>query len=119
MHPIVRPATREDIDAFSSMTEKPTVKAWCGELDGKIIALGGLAFFRGRWFAFLDLTDEARPYKMTIMRMAIRVMAEAKTMGIRFVYADADTREPKSVEWLSRIGFHIDPRTNRLYRWQC
>jgi N-acetylglutamate synthase-like GNAT family acetyltransferase len=119
MHPVVRPATREDVDAFSSMEGKPTVKAWCGELDGKIIALGGLAFAKGRWFIFLDITDDARPYKMTLMRMAKRVMAEAKAMNIRFIYAWADTNEPKSVEWMARLGFHLDPRTHSLYRWKA
>lgn len=115
---IVRPATREDITAFSSVKDTPTVKAWCGDLDGRIIALGGLSLTKGRWFAFLDLTEDARPYKMTLMRMAKRVMAEAARMGIRYVYTEADLDEPRSTEWLQRLGFEIDPRSEYLYRWK-
>ena len=115
---IARPATREDITAFSSLKDIPTVKAWCFDLDGRVIALGGLSLTKGRWFAFLDLTDEARAYKMTLMRTAKRMMAEAERMGIRYVYTEADLDEPRSTEWLRRLGFEIDPRSEYLYRWK-
>lgn len=115
--PIVRRATREDIDAFSSMRDKPTVIAWCGELDGKIIALGGLQLSCGRWFAFVDLPDEARPYKMHIMRAAKRMMAEAKANGIRFIYTESQLDEPTSKRWLASLGFTLDRRSQHFYRW--
>lgn len=117
-HPTIRPASRGDISSFSLLNDVPTVKAWCAEIDGTIIGMGGLAFSGGRWFAFINLTEEARPYKMTIMRMAKRTMAEAQHMGIRFVYADADIREPRAVTWLKSLGFELDPRSNHLFRWK-
>src|SRR3990167_9902397 len=107
---MVRLATKADIDAFSDMAGKPTVKAWAGEVDGKIIGIGGLAFAKGRWFAFCDLTEEARPHKMTIMRTAKRLFAEARRDGIKFIYAEASPDEPRSIEWLSSLGFIVDPR---------
>ena len=116
---IVRPATRADIAAFSDMANKPTVKAWVGDLDGRIIAIGGLFLVRGRWFAFLDLTEEARPYKMTLMRWAHRMLAEARKNGIRFIYAEASPREARSREWLARLGFEPDVRSGYLYRWSA
>jgi hypothetical protein len=100
------------------MANKPTIKAWCGDLDGRIIALGGFARIKSRWFAFLDLTDDARLYKMTLMRTAKRMMADAEKMGLRFVYAEADPREPRATMWMESLGFVIDPRTNSLYRWK-
>jgi N-acetylglutamate synthase-like GNAT family acetyltransferase len=114
----VRPATREDIEAFSDLPMKPTLRAWVGEVDGRIIALGGFALANGRWFGFCDLKDEARQYKMTIARAGKRIIAEAKKQGIKFVYAEADRDEPGAVRWLSSLGFSIDPRTTFLYRWR-
>ncbi len=115
----IRRATAEDIASFSTMTEIPTTIAWCGEMEGRIIGLGGFARGKGRWVAFLDLTDEARPYKMTLMRAAIRAMAEARRVGIRFVFAEADLNEANPVEWMQSLGFELDPKSQRLYRWRA
>lgn len=111
----VRKATGQDIEAFSSRPSNHTLRAFVGDLDGEIIALGGLATVKGRHYAFLDLTEKARPYKMHIMRAAIRVFKEARQSGIRFVYAEADANEPKSSTWLERLGFEPDPRADHLY----
>jgi len=89
------------------------------ELDGAIIALGGVALDRGRWLGFVDLTPEARPYRMHIMRAAIRFLADCRARGVRYVYVMADTREPRAVAWLTSLGFEIDPRTQYLYRWSA
>ena len=114
----IRPASREDIAAFSDEENKPTIKAFCAELDGKIIGLGGVALEKGRFIAFADLPDEIRPYKMTIMRWAKRFFEQARKDGIRFIYADANPNEPKSVAWLKSLGFERDHRSKRLYRWK-
>ena len=115
----VRPATRADIEAFSDLRGKPTLKAWVGELDGEILGIGGLAYAKGRWFAFCDLKPEAREYKMTLARTAKMVLREARQQGIRFVYAEADLNERASVRWLTSLGFRLDPRTAYLYRWSA
>jgi hypothetical protein len=114
---IVEPATREDIEAFSDIPNKPTMKAWAGKIDDQIVLLGGLAFKQGRWFAFCDLKDEAREHKFALARAAIRVFEDARAMGIRYVYAEADPDEPTSHRWLTSLGFTLDPRSEYLYRW--
>lgn len=114
---IVRPATADDLAAFSDMVGKPTTRAWCGELDGKIIALGGLAYGKGRWFAFLDLKPEARRFKVAIAKAARRVLDEARRDGIKFIYAEVSPIEPNALAWLTRLGFKIDHRSQYLYRW--
>jgi N-acetylglutamate synthase-like GNAT family acetyltransferase len=116
---IVRKATREDIEAFSPMRNKPTLLALAGELDGKIIALGGAAFSQARWYAFCDLTEEARKHKMHIARSAKRFLADARGLGIKYVYAERDPMEPTAERWLASLGFEIDPRTAYLYRWSA
>jgi hypothetical protein len=115
----VRVATREDIDAFSDLKNKPTVKAWVGEVDGQIVAIGGLALINGRWHGFCDLREPARKHKFTIARTAKRIMDEAREMGVRFVYADMDTNEPTALRWLTSLGFEPDPRTLIYYRWRA
>jgi N-acetylglutamate synthase-like GNAT family acetyltransferase len=115
----VRLATREDIERFVDLANKPTIKAFVGEVDGQIVAMGGLAFSRGRWFAFCDLVDAGRHHKFGIARTAKRVLAEAKAQGIKYVYAEADPNEPGAVRWLARLGFERDPRTQYLYRWSA
>jgi hypothetical protein len=115
----VRPATRSDIEAFSDMTPKPSIRAIAGELDGRVVALGGLVLAGGRWHAFVDLTEEAAPFKITIARAAIRFLAEARRDGIKFIYAEADTTKPTALAWLTSLGFHLDPRSNHLYRWRA
>ncbi len=114
---IIRPATRADIEAFSSMAGKPSIRAVCMEKDGRIIALGGIAYAKGRWIGFCDLAAEARHHKMHIMRAARRFMADARQSGVRYIYAMADPCEARSVAWLKSLGFRLDPRSGVLYRW--
>ena len=118
---IIRPATRDDIETFSKLRNKPTILAWVGDIDGRIAGIAGFARSGGRWYGFCDLHDEARPYKITIARAARLAMQEAKRRGIRFAYAQTDQNEPGAERWLTSLGFRIDPRTPSLYRWnaQC
>ena len=113
----IRPATRADIEAYSERPQSQTIRAIVGDLDGKIIGIGGLAIVRGRYYAFLDLRDEARDYKMHIMRGAMRILSQAKQSGVRFIFAEADQNECKSDAWLRRLGFKPDPRSDHLYQW--
>ena len=112
---VVRNATRQDIEAFTGRPNNPTIRAVAADLDGKIIAISGLAIVKGRYYLFLDIEEEARKYKMHIMRWAIRILAEAKESGVRFIFAEADTKEKKSTAWLERLGFQPDPRADHLY----
>jgi hypothetical protein len=117
--PVIRPAGRADIDIFARGDAVPSIRAVCMEVDGKVIALGGVAYAKGRWIGFCDLTPEARRYKMRIMRAARRFLDEARRDGIRFIYAGRDTDEPRSLAWLTSLGFVLDPRSQSLYRWSA
>ena len=79
------------------------------------MASGGLAFGGGRWVGFLDLTDDARKYKYRIARMAIRVMDEAKRMGLRYVWAEVDENEHGAEKWQRSLGFE---RSGKFMRWK-
>lgn len=115
--PIIRPATRADIEAYSSQPDKMSIRALAMELDGRIIGLGGIALSGGRWLAFCDLKPEARRYKMRIARAARRFLADARRGGIRYIYAGRDEAELRSLAWLTSLGFSLDPKSQTLYRW--
>jgi len=100
------------------MNAMPTVKAWVIDVDGRVVGMGGLAFSRGRWIAFCDLTDEGRHYKRAIVKAGRAVMQEAGRAGHQFIYAEADPDEPMADRWLRRNGFRPDQST-RIYRWQA
>lgn len=119
MTPIVRIATPADIEVFSPMHNKPSIRALCMELDGRVIALGGVAWSRGRWIAFADLPDEARQFRMHILRTAVRFFDQARRDGIRYIYALADGEERRAVAWLTWLGFVPDRKFHTLYRWEA
>ena len=118
-NPVTRWATRDDIEAYSPLRNKPTIRALCIEVDGEIVALGGLAFSQSRWIMFCDVQDEGRRYKVALMKAAKRMIEEAGRMGIRYVYATASPSERNSVRWVESLGFKIDPRTPDIYRWSA
>lgn len=116
----VREATPDDVAKFAPHAAmRPTLRAWVGEVDGKIVVIGGYAIINARAYAFLDITDDARVYKIHLMRAAIRMLDEAKARGIPVVYAEADSDEDKAVQWLFRLGFEADPRMENLYKWSA
>ena len=116
---IVRPVTKQDIDAFSPLEENPSIKAICWELDGRVVGIGGVARVGGRWLAFFSPTDELRPYKMTIARNAIRFFDRMRKEGIKFIYAERNPNEHSSERWLKSLGFEIDPKSHYFYRWSA
>ena len=116
---VIRPATAADIEAFTDMPDKPTLRAWCMEVDGEIIALGGCALVRGRWLGFIDLTAQARQFKMHIMRAAKRYLDDARRQGVKFIFVEVDPNEPRALAWLSSLGFELDQRSQHLFRWKA
>ena len=116
-------ATKEDIDGWDfpliPKGSMPTVIAWVGKLDGRILGWGGLMRFDGRWSAFCEVYEEGLQHKYVIARTALRVMADAKARGIKFVYADMDPKFEGAKRWAESLGFEVDPRSGILYRWRA
>jgi len=116
---IVRPATAADIAHYADTIPTPTVRAVVGEIDGRLVGIGGLRLLRGRWYAFVDLLPEARVHKMTIMRTAKRLLEQARHDGIRFIYAERSPVESRAGRWLASLGFELDQRSMHYYRWSA
>jgi hypothetical protein len=123
MKPVIRRATKKDIEAFADSIGVPratqTVRAWVGSVDGEDLAIGGFARYQGRWIAFCDLKDDARKYKKTIVQTARMIMSEARRQGIQFAYATVDSEEANAVRWMESMGFERDIRSGgKLMRWK-
>jgi hypothetical protein len=116
---VVRPASADDIAAFSDMPGKPTIRAMALVVDDRVLGLGGIAFSQSRWIGFVDLKDEARQYKTAIARAAIRFLAQLRRDGVRYIYVQRDEAEPRAGIWLASLGFEIDPRSQQLLRWEA
>jgi len=121
---VIRDAKREDMDAFHGVDRPsdPTIRAWVGEKDGEVMVIGGLA--RGpdaRWFAFFDITEKgsfAREHQILIGRFARQFVSQFDRLGHKYIYATVDQSEENAVNWMERLGFHLDPRTQKLMRWK-
>jgi FMN phosphatase YigB (HAD superfamily) len=100
----VRPATAGDMEAYYGHRNKQTAWVWAGLVDGEVVGIGGWSYVAGDPIAFLDLKDEARPYKVTIWRGIKRVLAEAQSRGVRLI-AIRDEDELSSTRLLTRAGF--------------
>jgi hypothetical protein len=117
MQPTIRDATADDFD------ERPAwrVRAWVGELDGKPIGKGGLAFMPGGpAVAWLEVDDHARMFPVKLHKHALAVLAEARRMGVATLVAYADRNVPASDRWLARLGFEdtgIDTEHGRIWKW--
>lgn len=119
---IVRRARKGDLERFfgdEGMENSPSVRAWVGEKDGKVIVLGGIARGGdGRWYGFFDIKDAARCYDVLIARWARDGLKEFKEQGVKYIYATQDLSEKTAGKWLKKLGFHVDPRSKLLYRWK-
>lgn len=117
-----RPARREDIAALQGDSPLPyRVQAIAGEVDGRVIGIGGLVFRPDGVWASIMLTDEARRYKLAMHRAALMTLAMAERAGIRTLYASAEDGRAGAVAWLERLGFTREPASSAagdLFVWR-
>lgn len=118
MKPItVRWVTAADIDAFydghPEFLRRHTVTAMAGEVDGAVVAIGGVAHTHGVLVAFYDYVPEARPYKVALVKAARRLIASIPEN--RLVVAQADPGEPGAARWIESLGF-VPLNSSGLYK---
>lgn len=120
MPTITRAATQAD---FAALLDEPLpwrVRALTVEHDGRPVGIGGLAFMPdGTVAAFLHAATDARKFRMTVHKAGLRVMREARRLGVRRIVALADPEIAAAAPWLKRLGFQetiIDGE--RIYEWR-
>lgn len=107
----VRQATVTDVKAYRDRRgvddATPTCRAWVGEVDGEMVAIGGFALVGSRWLGFFDILDDGirETHKAHIGLTAARIMRD-EALPAR-VYANLDPAERGARRWLERLGFKV------------
>lgn len=109
---VLRPATRADFAALLAEPLPWRLRAIAGEINGELLAVGGLAFPPDHAVtAFLQAGANARRYPVSLHRAALMILAEARRRRIPRVVAVADSGIEPAARWLARLGFeraHLD-----------
>ena len=113
--PEIRTATREDFEHFLDGPLRFSARGIVAFLDGKPVAIAGLAFRNGIVAAFCDIGPEMRQFRHLIHRRAIRLVSDAVATH-RVVHAQMDMCEPTAPKWLRRLGFRPIDEGARLWR---
>lgn len=110
--PIIRPATKEDVARATAhlygqeKTPPVRVLAYVGEVDGRVICVGGVAFYAdGQRIAFCDIDDEGRKYPLSLHRGAKMAIAAAHRFGVRKIIVCQKGMHEKTPRWLAHLGF--------------
>lgn len=115
--PVIRTATRDDIDAlFGKGKFTLTCTAIVGVVRGRVIGGGGIAYRAGELWAFCDLKPSAYRYKLSIVKIAARIIADAKANGARRIFAEADPEKPMAERWIKSLGFEPTAKP-RIFQW--
>jgi N-acetylglutamate synthase-like GNAT family acetyltransferase len=103
----LRTATESDFIAMFGHGPKWRVRALAAEIDGELVGLGGLGLMMPSetWCAFMQATDAFRARPVAMHRAGLRMMAEARRLGIRRLVALAEPGIVKAPRWLARFGF--------------
>lgn len=102
----VRPATPADFAAMGIDKIYWRSRAMAGEIDGKVIGVGGFAYLQcGTVAAFGAFTDEARKAKVALHKAGLRLMQQVRDAKLKRVVALADCNIEAAERWLRRLGF--------------
>lgn len=116
----VRPSIPADFETFIDRPLPYRVKALTGLVDSEIVAVGGIAFLPdGAHGAFLMANETARKYPITLHKAGLRILREAKALGILKLAAIADTDITAAERWLGRFGFEpVTVGGKEVWLWQ-
>lgn len=74
--------------------------------DGKVIGIGGLTFPPGTYpFLWSTITDELRAMPVLLHKTGLRFIAEARSQGVRVMFATTDVGFEAADRWIKRLGF--------------
>lgn len=102
--PILRRATYKDAVAYYGQTPPFSFDGFAADLDGEVIAIGGVYYHEGGAIAFSDLKPAIRNHKRFMVlacKMLTKMFDELGTP----VYAVASSNEPTAPYLLVRLGF--------------
>jgi len=119
--PMIRPATRKDIDQLISEPLPHRIRAFAVEENGKLLGVGGFVYQPdGTIAAFVLKAPGAEKYRVALHRAGLMAMQEAKKAGFRRVVALAEKTNPAAERWLSRLGFkQVMVEKEKAWIWEA
>ncbi len=110
-------ATAGDVRAFYGGPPPYTMRAYVALLDGVPVALGGIAYRSGLLYAFMELKDQMRPYKVSIGKFAKRLVAIFGGVPGMTVAEPGEPTAGRLLEWL---GFEYVAACcdGEVYQWR-
>lgn len=110
--PVIRPATEADIRLFYGRAEW-SFRALAAELDGEVLAVGGIYYDGPNIVAFSSVKPGANlEYPFTAARMTRKIM---EIVDGRACFAIASQKFDTAPALLERLGF--ERIEDRVYRW--
>lgn len=81
-------------------------RAYAVKRDGRLIGIGGLGFPPHMPpILWANITDELRSLPVTLHKVGMRGVADAKAMGVRVMYATTELGFEAAERWIARFGF--------------
>lgn len=109
----IRFATYADFAQFDE-PPRPTVRAVAVEVDGSVVAIGGVAYLPGRNLAFMQAKTGAP--SLSIMRASRKAMIEILSKTKPPIIAERDVTIESSERYLLHLGF--EHMHDNLYLWK-
>lgn len=96
----------------------PPVRLWgyAAEIDGEVVAFGGLAFMPDQVVAFMQGHEHIARFPVAFHRAVVRGLREAQGRGIGRIIAIADENVPAAARWLDRLGFVL---RDEVWVWEA
>lgn len=104
---IVRNATPDDLQEYAGNMPPCQLRAMVGEIDGKIVGIGGLAFLKnGSVLIFLNADDIVREKgRWSLYRSTKKLIEAAVARGLRRINAIKSNEIEAAERFLMRLGF--------------
>lgn len=113
----IRPATSADVEAWYGAPQRKTFRGVVGEVNGEVVAIGGVYRERDMMIGIAGLRPHVRHRKKDAVRFARAGLKILQDYQIVVAFADKD--EPTADGLLRHLGFehHRSTIAGEMYLW--
>lgn len=111
------PATERDFEEFTGERPRKTLRAFVAKVNNRIVGIGGFTYYGHQAVAFLNVTEEAKRYPITMIRLCRKMINEHP--GHYFICAIKDQEEATATRFLEAVGFKFSQayQGQEVFRW--
>lgn len=118
MNVVIRPATRQDFEDWYQALPQRTLRAWVGEVDGKVEAIAGYVIHPHFVEAFSSIAAGRVFPSAIVYRNAVKLFAAMRRHGLPLI-AVADPNIKNSGKFLERLGFTLAEKSQTGDIYTC